>query len=406
VARVLLIRQGSFPLDARVRREVECLLDAGHEVDVISLRREGQPGRETWRGANAYRPPLRHRREGALLYVFEHLAFMVMAGLLATFLHLRRRYDVVQANTIPDSVVFAAIGPKLLGARVMLDLHECVPEFVGTKYGVSPRHPLVRISAWVEQAAIRFADRVVTCTEEMKEIFVARGAPAEKIDVVLNAADESIFDPEEYPPQPRRPGRFTLVCHGSVEERYGHDTLVEALDLLREEIPELRLDVYGEGSFLAEVEEMVRERGLEDRVWFARDYVPIEQLLEGLARCDAGVVAMKKDAFRDVTHCNKMYDLIAMRRPAVISRTRSVQNYFDEGCFAYFDAADAEDLARGIRELYADPQLGERLVEHAAEVNEPYRWPRQREIYLRAVESQLGRGTSRPDRRPQARPAA
>lgn len=388
--RVLLIRQGSFPLDARVRREVECLLDAGHEVDVISLRREGQSGRESWRGANAYRLPLRHRREGALLYVLEHLAFMLMATFLAAFLHLRRRYDVVQANTIPDSVVFASIVPKLLGAKVVLDLHECVPEFVATKYGVSLRHPLVRLSALVEQAAIRFADRVVTCTEEMKDVFVSRGAPAGKIDVVLNAADEAIFDVESYPPQPREPGHFRLICHGSVEDRYGHDTLIEAVALLRDEIPELRLEVYGEGSFLAEVEELTRQRGVEDRVWFAGEYVPIEQLLTALARSDAGVVAMKKDAFRDLTHCNKMYDLIAMRCPAVISRTRSVRNYFGEDCFEYFDAGDPADLARAIRELHSAPQLGDRLVERAWEVNEPYRWPHQRQIYRRSVESLLG----------------
>jgi glycosyltransferase involved in cell wall biosynthesis len=312
-----------------------------------------------------------------------------MATFLAAFLHLRRRYDVVQANTIPDSIVFASIVPKLLGAKVVLDLHECVPEFIATKYGLPSRHPLVRLSAFVEQAAIRYADRVVTCTQEMKDVFVARGAPAEKIDVVLNAADESIFDVGKYPPQLRQPGRFTLVCHGSVEERYGHDTLIEAVALLRDEIPELRLDVYGEGSFLAEVEELVRQRGLEDRVWFAGEYVPIEQLLSGLARADAGVVAMKKDAFRDLTHCNKMYDLIAMRRPAVISRTRSVQNYFDEDCFEYFDADDAADLARAIRELHLRPQLADRLVRRASEVNEPYRWCHQREIYRRSVESLL-----------------
>jgi glycosyltransferase involved in cell wall biosynthesis len=389
MARVLLIRQGSFPLDARVRREVECLLDAGHEVDVISLRREGQTGRENWKGAQAYRPPLRHRREGALLYLIEHFAFMAMATLLAGFLHIRRRYDVVQANTIPDSVVFASILPKLLGAKVILDLHECVPEFFATKYDLPLRHPLVRISAWVEQAAIRYADRVVTCTQEMKDVFVARGAPADKIDVILNSADERVFDVAKYPPRPREPGRFTLICHGSVEERYGHDTLVEAVALLRDEIPELRLEVYGDGSFLDEVQELVRQRGIEDRVWFAGEYVPIEQLLDGIARADAGVVAMKKDPFRDLTHCNKMYDLIAMRRPAVISRTESVQRYFDEDCFEYFDADDPADLARAIRELHAKPELAGRLVEHAAQVNEPYRWPQQRETYRRSVESLL-----------------
>lgn len=389
MARVLLIRQGSFPLDARVRREVETLLDAGHEVDVISLRREGQTGREDWKGARAFRPPLRHRREGALTYVLEHFAFMVMASLLAAFLHLRRRYDVVQANTIPDSVVFASIVPKLLGARVMLDLHECVPEFFATKYDLPLRHPLVRLSAFVEQLAIRYADRVITCTQEMKDVFVARGAPADKIDVILNSADEAVFDVKRYPPEPREPGRFTLICHGSVEERYGHDTLIEAVALLKDEIPELRLRIFGDGAFLDDVREMVRDHGVEDHVWLAGAYLPIEELLEGIARADVGVVAMKKDAFRDLTHCNKMYDLIAMRRPAVISRTDSVQRYFDEDAFEYFDAGDPRDLARAIRELYADPERAGRLVERAAEVNEPYRWPHQREIYRRSLESLL-----------------
>jgi glycosyltransferase involved in cell wall biosynthesis len=391
VARVLVIRQGSFPLDARVRREVEALTGAGHEVDVISLRREGQSGRERIGPVRVYRPPLRHRREGVLLYVVEHLAFMVMASVLAAYLHLRRRYDVVQAHSIPDTVVFASLVPKLLGARVMLDLHECMPEFFQTKFGTSLGHPGVRLMAALEQLAIRYADRVITCTEQMKERFLERGAPADKIDVILNSADERIFDPSAHPPSGREPGRFTLICHGSVEERYGHDTAIRAVATLTERIPELRLEVYGDGSFLDDAKELAAELGLGERVWFAGEYVPMDDLLEALARADAGVVAMKRDAFRDLTHCNKMFDLIAMHRPAIISRTLSVESYFDEESFAWFRADDPDDLARAIVRLYEDPELGARLAEHAARVNEPYRWDRQREVYLRAVERLLRR---------------
>jgi glycosyltransferase involved in cell wall biosynthesis len=368
-----------------VRREVEALSDSGHEVDVISLRREGQPGRERIGRVRAYRPPLRHHREGALLYIVEHIVFMVMATVLAAFLHLRRRYDVVQAHTIPDTVVFASLVPKLFGAQVMLDLHECMPEFFATKFGTSIRHPGVRLMSALEQLAIRYADHVITCTEQMKERFVERGAPPGKIDVILNAADERIFDPSAHPPAKREQGCFALICHGSVEERYGHDTLIKAVASLKERIPELRLRVYGDGSFLDEAHELVAELGVEDRVWFAGEYVPMPELLEALAGADAGVVAMKRDAFRDLTHCNKMFDLIAMRRPAIISRTLSVERYFDEDSFAWFRADDPDDLARAIVRIYEEPELGERLAEHAALVNEPYRWPHQREAYLRAV---------------------
>ena len=55
---------------------------------------------------------------------------------------------------------------------------------------------------------------------------------------------------------------------------------------------------------------------------------------------------MKRDSFRDLTHTNKMFDFIAMRRPVIVSRTASVEAYFDESCFQLFDSEDDRDLAR------------------------------------------------------------
>ena len=49
-----------------------------------------------------------------------------------------------------------------------------------------------------------------------------------------------------------------------------------------------------------------------------------------------------------------MFDFIAMRRPAVVSRTRSVEAYFPSSCFALFESGDEHDLARAIRALYRD----------------------------------------------------
>jgi len=309
----------------------------------------------------------------------------VVAGMLAAALHLRRHYQLVQVNSLPDPLVFAALVPRLLGARVLLDLHETMPEFFASRFGKSTEARIVGLVAAAEQASIRFASHVITCTEEMKQAFVARGSAADKIDVVLNSADESIFDMERYPPQPRQDGRFVLMVHGSVEERYGIDTTIRALALLAGEIPGLELHVYGRGSQLPQLQRLAEDLGVSDRVRFQRDWLPIDQVVHALSRADAGVVAMKRDAFRDMTHCNKMYELITMRRPAIVSRTRSVQTYFDEGCFAWFESNDAQDLARAIRRLYDDPNWARALVEQAATRNEPYRWAHQRDRYLDVI---------------------
>jgi hypothetical protein len=69
----------------------------------------------------------------------------------------------------------------------------------------------------------------------------------------------------------------------------------------------------------------------------------------------------------------------------ITSRTRSVEAYFSDDAFLYFTADDPEDLARAIRQLHAEPALGDKLVKQAEEEVEPYRWPHQRERYQRYV---------------------
>ena len=247
-ARICVIRQGFYPLDPRVRREVLALEGAGHEVDVVCLRRPDEPGWERIGNVTVHRISIASRGGGKARYLFEYGGFMLVAAFLAAMLHLRRRFDLVQVNSMPDTLVFAAVVPRLLGAHVLLDLHECMPEFYAVKYDVGMRHPAVRVLAWLEQAAIRFADSVITCTDQMREAFEGRGAAPGRIRVVMNSANEDFFDPERHAPVAPADGEFRLICHGSVEQRYGIDTIVRAVARLKDEIPGLRLAIYGEGS--------------------------------------------------------------------------------------------------------------------------------------------------------------
>lgn len=388
MARIALVRQGYFPGDPRVEREVETLRSAGHSVDVLCLRLPDQRRYERDGLVTVLRLPPARRRASVARGILEYGAFFCLAGLLLTLRHLRRRYELIQVNTIPDTLVFAAAVPRILGVPVLLDLHECMPEFFDTKFRTGPDHRFVRLVARLEQMSIRFASSAITCTAQMRDAFVARGACSERIGVVLNGSDETIFAPERYPPHVRDPDRFVLISHGTIEERYGLDTTIRALALLRNEIPGLSLRIYGMGSFLEEVQRLARELGVDDRVEFG-GFVPHDELVTAIASADAGVVAMKRDSFRDLTLCNKMYDFITMRKPAIVSRTRSVEDYFDEDCFLMFESDDEHDLARAIRQLHGDPLLGQRLVARAAEINAPYRWPVQSRLYLDVVDRLL-----------------
>ena len=391
MANVCLIRQGFFPQDQRLTKAVDALVGAGHRVDVICAGRPGQARAERAGGAFIHRLPIPRRRGSPVRYVLQYAAFLVGATLTAAALRLRRRYDLVQVNSLPDPLVFAAIVPRIFGARVLLDLQECMPEFFAMKYGLAPEHPGVRLLAHAERASIAFADRVLTCTDQMRARFVERGAPADKIDVILLSSDEALFDPQRAVRAPREPGTFVLTFHGTLEESFGPDTVVRAVALLKDELPGLRLKIFGDGSFKPALRSLIAELGIGDRVWLAGGFVPLPELVSAIASADAGVVPTKRSAFRDLTHSTKMFDLIAMGRPAIVARTASVEAYFDASCFQLFDSGDPRDLARAISELHADPGLGVRLVDGAGRRSEPYRWVHQRRRYLEIVEQLVRR---------------
>jgi len=391
MARVCIVWQHRILPETRVGREITALAEAGHEVDVICLLGPGQSRFER-RGAVTFRRlSLRRRRGSFARDLIEHVGFFAVVALLLGIRQIRRRYSVAQVNSVPETMVFAAVVPRLLGARVVLDLLEPTPEFFESRFGVGARHPMIRALSMLEQASIRFADAAITCTSLMRDAFTGRGAAPGKVQVIHDGPDERVFRPNGRPAHNGASGPFTLICHGTVEERYGLDTVIRAVALLKPELPGIRFRIVGDGSYLPVLEDLARGLGVEESIDFTRAFVPAPDLIEAIDTADMGVVAMKRDAFRDLTLCAKLFDFIIMRKPTISSRTRSVESYFDESCLGLFASDDPIDLARAIRELHGDPERRRSLAERAAVTAEPYRWTHERERYLGIVEGQIER---------------
>ena len=115
--RVCIVRQGSFN-DVRVRKEALALLSKGYEVDLICVGKKNEKKRECRNGVNIYRILMKRSREGILRYLYEYLSFFCLVSIKLCLLYLRKRYDFIQVNTLPDFLVFATIIPKIFKAKV------------------------------------------------------------------------------------------------------------------------------------------------------------------------------------------------------------------------------------------------------------------------------------------------
>lgn len=379
-----MIVHAYYPVgETRVQREAAALVEQGMSVDVICLRDAGEPRFETVDGVDVRRLPIgRNRRLGVAFQLIEYLVFLLAASFWVSALHLRRRYHSVQVHNLPDFLVFSAVVPKLTGARLLLDLHDLMPEFLAARLDVSMRHPLVRLVSLQERLSCRFADEVITVTDGWRQRLIERGVRADKISVVMNVADPELFtrrsgDPDE--------DTFTVVYHGTFTHRYGVDLLVEAADLLRSRVPSLRVWLLGDGEYRHELEDSVSRLGLGDVVTLSDGMLGVSRLRPHLERADVGVVPNRSSVFTDDLLPTKLLEYVAVGIPVVVARAPMIESYFDDQMVEYFTPGDASDLADKLAGLAVAPERRRSLVAAAARFEDDHSWERISAEYASVV---------------------
>jgi len=105
-------------------------------------------------------------------------------------------------------------------------------------------------------------------------------------------------------------------------------------------------------------------------------------MLQELHAADAGIVAQESSPYSNLVHTNKMYEYIALGKPVLATRLKSVSAYFGDDAIGYFEPGNPESLAAAISDLVQHPEKRRLRAENARGLYDRYRWEKQREIYL------------------------
>src|SRR5215472_5321567 len=130
-----MIAYTNYESDPRVIREAEAAVEGGFEVDFLALRRPGTPPTELVRGVRLFRLNQGKHRGGARLsYLIEYLKFFFQCFVETTRLFFNRRYKIIHVNNMPDFLVFSTIIPRLFGTKIILDIHDPMPNTFASKF--------------------------------------------------------------------------------------------------------------------------------------------------------------------------------------------------------------------------------------------------------------------------------
>ncbi|HEY3334700.1 MAG TPA: glycosyltransferase family 4 protein [Candidatus Limnocylindrales bacterium] len=218
-----------------------------------------------------------------------------------------------------------------------------------------------------EARVMAAADGIATLGTAMRDELVARGVPADRIELVPNG-----IDPEAFTPAPRDTelarslgleGRWVFGYISNLDHfREGQGLLIDAAGLLVAEGRQVACLIVGDGLRRQELEAQVARQGLRSTVVFT-GRVPHDRVRDHYLLLDAFVVPRVADRAARFTTPLKPYEAMALEIPLVVSDLPALVEIAapDERGLA-FPAGDAAALADRLRVLMDHPETARRIA--------------------------------------------
>lgn len=381
--RVCLVGPLFYEADNRTMRYAEALQERGDEVEVVALRQPGQDKQGRINGVKVFHIQGRVRNEvGVFSYAKRLSTFMVRSLLHISVRHLRKPYDLVHVHSIPDFEVFAAVVPKLTGAKVILDIYDVLPEFYLSKFRTRGKDVVYRLLLLQEKLSAQFADHVISANHLWQQKLTKRSVPEARCTPFVNYIDTGMFCRHA---RRRQDSRFIVIYPGVLNWHQGVDIIIRGFKIFSDSVLGAELHIYGEGNEMPSLLQLVAELGLGQSVFFNKS-VPLAEIPQLMTDADLGVVGKRADIFGNEAYSTKILEYMSQGLPAVIPRTAIDTFYFRDSAVRFYEPGNHQDMAVKMLEVYHNPVLRASLVENGLTCVQVNSWESRKHDYLRLVD--------------------
>ena len=284
-------------------------------------------------------------------YYLTYLFPTLFAGLLV------KKPDVIYAVSVPLTVGFLGYClSRLRRVPFVFEVTDIWPD-AAVAVGVVKNRWLIRAAHWLEMFCYRKAARIVPLSQGARDNIVGKGIPAEKVVVITNGVDTSLFQSPQALKDDRARLRQELgfddhfVCmylgaHGTYNALW---TIIDAAAALRDD-PRCLCVLVGDGDEKPRLEAMVRERGLSNvRFLPPRPRSEIPALLRA---ADTFLLPNRRGEFYTMNFPNKLFDFLASAHPIVVAGYGETGDLVQRaGAGTVVPAEDGAAMAKAVVEL-------------------------------------------------------
>lgn len=373
-----------FPPDIRVENEIQALYDAGHRVHLACFTQKNSAKEESAENCIIYRKPISkliHKTSvGALKFTF----YFNFWRSFINELFQKEKFDVIHVHDLPLAKVGYEFANKYK-AKLTLDLHENWPALlrVATHTQSLLGKFLSNNKQWedYEKKYCNLADNVIVVVDEAKERLTNLGIDSAKITVVSNTLNLKDFEIPESTPDP---DYITLLYAGGINKHRGLQYVIKGIKEYKNSNKKLRVWILGTGSYVADLKELARNEGVEDKVFF-EGWKNYQEMQTYFGKSDYCLIPHVKNDHTDSTIPHKIFQYMYAGKPMLVSNCDPIErivNKTKSGIVYKFDSP--VDFAKKLKELIESDWYSSKefVTENKKVILDKYNWVAESEKLL------------------------
>jgi len=280
---------------------------------------------------------------------------------------LWKKYDVAFIDSTPPIQGLKLPIVRLIRKKpVVYDAQDLFPETLSGTGLAKSGGLLWKIGMWVSNVTFRNSDKIIAISHDIKRSMVARGVPAEKIEVVYNWVDEKAVQPVAKSENPLYEefglsrDKFTVVYAGNLGNAQNIGIVLEGASRLHE----VQFALFGTGGLEDEIRNRIEKERLTNV--HLNPLQPVERVSYVYSLGDACIVSCK-EGLGGSAMPSKSWSIMSCGRPVIAS--------FDEGelkeileknnCGVFTHAGNVVEFVEGIKSLAADSARCEEMGKNA-----------------------------------------
>jgi len=278
--------------------------------------------------------------------------FMRIFGLTwrTLFLALRQRADIYHFHD--SELIFVGVLLRLLGKKVIYDVHEDVPKHILNKEwigNVSIRKIAAFVMNIIEQIGVSFFNRIMVATQD-----IAKKFPKNKTIILRNFPILQLIDDNAMPANFIK-NKPVIIYAGGLTRIRGIKEIVQAMEYIGESAELWLLGKWESEKFERECKEL---KGWKYTRYFG--FKKLNKVYDLMRRADIGLHIVYTIERHIIGLPVKVFEYMACSLPVIISDSPYWKKIFGE-CALFANTYDSKDIAKKILYLLDKPNEAKEL---------------------------------------------